>query len=167
LPSTPLKETEHRSDAWRAAMGTEQTEIDALASLQPRLLRRIARASLMPFYDTTLDARVTEARSEWLNAAQAAIDHQVDAAHLARIRDEAAERLAAIRADLEALNDAVRVNADDLDLPEPIVPTADLNGHEHPVPLLDSAWSFAQQCQTLIDSKAYRQQSGPDQGVES
>jgi hypothetical protein len=40
LPSTPLKDTEKRADAWQAAMGVEQTEIDALASLQPDLLRR-------------------------------------------------------------------------------------------------------------------------------
>jgi hypothetical protein len=33
LPSTPLKDTERRGDAWQAAMGVEQTEIDALASL--------------------------------------------------------------------------------------------------------------------------------------
>ena len=39
LPSTPLKATEKRADPWRAAMGVEQTEIDALASLGPELLR--------------------------------------------------------------------------------------------------------------------------------
>jgi hypothetical protein len=35
LPSTPLKETEKRADRWREAFGVEQTEIDALATLQP------------------------------------------------------------------------------------------------------------------------------------
>ena len=40
LPSRPLKETERRGDAWRTQMGIEQTEIDALASLPPDLLRR-------------------------------------------------------------------------------------------------------------------------------
>jgi hypothetical protein len=35
LPSTPLKETEKRADRWRQAFGVEQTEIDALATLQP------------------------------------------------------------------------------------------------------------------------------------
>lgn len=34
LPSTPLKETEKRAGKWRAAMGVEQTEIDALAALR-------------------------------------------------------------------------------------------------------------------------------------
>jgi hypothetical protein len=160
LPSTPLKETERRGDAWRTAMGIEQTEIDALASLQPRLLRRIARAALAPFFDHALDARVREARAAWLDAAQAAIDRQMDADHLTRIREEAAERLAAIQAELDALNDAVRVDAADFDLPELVVPSAELNGQEYGEPLLDSAWSFAEQCRRLLDSKAYRQQGG-------
>ena len=58
LPSTPLKETEKRGDAWRTATGVEQTEIDALASLQPDLLRQITRNAIEPFYDDTLDWRV-------------------------------------------------------------------------------------------------------------
>ena len=32
-------------------MGVEQTEIDALASLRPDLLRQIARDAIAPFYD--------------------------------------------------------------------------------------------------------------------
>jgi hypothetical protein len=157
LPSSPLKETERRGDAWRAAMGIEQTEIDALASLQPRLLRRIAREVLAPFFDSTLDVRVFQARGAWLAAAQAAIDEQMDAGHLERIRTDAAARLETIRAELDALNDAMRVDADDFDLPEPVVPAAELDGQAHPLPLLDSVWSFADQCRRLIDSKQYRQ----------
>ncbi len=160
LPSSPLKETERRGDAWRAAMGIEQTEIDALASLQPRLLRRIAREALAPFFDASLARRVMEARSAWLAAAQAAIDEQIDAGHLERIRTDAAARLETIRTELDALNDAMRVDADDFDLPEPVVPAAELNGQAHPLPLLDSGWSFAEQCHRLIASKAYRNGTG-------
>jgi hypothetical protein len=43
LPTTPLKETERRADRWTDAFGVEQTEIDALATLQPDELERIAR----------------------------------------------------------------------------------------------------------------------------
>lgn len=46
LPSTPLKETEKRGDAWRKAMGVDQTEVDALATLRPDLLTRIANDAL-------------------------------------------------------------------------------------------------------------------------
>jgi hypothetical protein len=66
LPSTPLKETERRSDKWRAAMGREQTEIDALAALRPDVMEQIARDAIAPFYDETLAAREAEAATEWL-----------------------------------------------------------------------------------------------------
>ena len=49
LPSTPLKATERRADKWQEAMGVAQTEIDALAALQPALLRRMAREAIKPF----------------------------------------------------------------------------------------------------------------------
>jgi hypothetical protein len=160
LPSTPLKEKEKRGDAWQAAWGTAQTEIDAFVT--PRLaptLRRIARAALAPFFDATLDRRVFEAQSAWLSEAQTAIDEQMTAGHLARIHGEAEARLEVIRAELDALNDAMRIDANDFDLPEPIVPTFDpfeLSDGVHPLPLLDSGWNFAEQCRRLIESKAYR-----------
>ena len=56
LPSTPLKDTERRADKWTAAMGVEQTEIDALAALQPDVLTQMARDAIAPFFDSTLDA---------------------------------------------------------------------------------------------------------------
>lgn len=43
-------------------MGTEQTEIDALAALQPGVLDRIARDALDRFYDHDLARRTREAR---------------------------------------------------------------------------------------------------------
>ena len=61
LPSTPLKETEKRADKWRARMGHEQTEIDALAALRPEELTRIALDALKPFFDFTLDERCERA----------------------------------------------------------------------------------------------------------
>jgi hypothetical protein len=157
LPSTPLKETEKRGDAWMAAWGIEQTEIDALASLQPQLLRRIATTALAPFFDNTLDARVFEAEAAWRTAAQAAIEDQMDADHLARIRDDAEQRLETVRAEVDALNAALRVDANDFDLPELVVPEAQLNGHRPPEPLVDSDWSFAEQCRRLLESKSYQE----------
>lgn len=70
LPSTPLKATEKRADKWRARMGHEQTEIDALAALQPDELRRIAYETLEPFYDFTLDDRCEGALSKWQSEAR-------------------------------------------------------------------------------------------------
>ena len=60
LPSTPLKETEKRADRWREAFGVEQTEIDALATLQPDTLREIVERAFDPYFDDTLEDRVSE-----------------------------------------------------------------------------------------------------------
>jgi hypothetical protein len=68
LPSTPLKETEQRSDLWRRRMGREQTEIDALATLNPAELRNIALAAIAPFHDPTLQRRVDQAETDWRQA---------------------------------------------------------------------------------------------------
>ena len=54
LPSTPLKETEKRADRWREAFGIEQTEIDALATLRPDVLREIIERAFDPYLDRDL-----------------------------------------------------------------------------------------------------------------
>jgi hypothetical protein len=156
LPSTPLKETEKRGDAWRAAMGAEQTEIDALAALQPELLQQLAEDAIAPYFDSTLERRVRLAYQDWLDRAQAALDEQLDADRLGRLRAEAATKLVAMREEIDVLNAALQVNSSDFNLPIPEVPTAEPNGGPHGLPLLDSGWSFAEQCRRLIDSKGYR-----------
>ena len=160
LPSTPLKETERRGDAWRAAMGIEQTEIDALASLRPDLLRSIARAALAPFFDDTLDARVVDAYDEWMDEAARVATDQLGPAQLGRLQQQATAKLAMIRAEVDVLKEAMRIDVGDLQLPEPVVPAPELNGHQPPTPLVDSVWTFAEQCRRLLDSKAYRPQGG-------
>jgi hypothetical protein len=69
LPSTPLKDTERRADHWRVVMAHEQTEIDALAALDPDTLEEIAWDALKPFYDRTLSRRAQERRQEWTQEA--------------------------------------------------------------------------------------------------
>jgi hypothetical protein len=162
LPSTPLKETEKRGDAWRAAWGIDQTEIDALASLRPDLLRQVARASLVPFFDHGLAARVADAYRDWVEEAAEIVVNRLGVDQLERLRTQASEQLATIRAEVDALREAMRINVDDLELelPTPVVPAAELNGHRPPPPLVDSAGSFADQCRRLLDSKGYRQQGG-------
>jgi hypothetical protein len=65
LPSTPLKESEQRADKWRAAWNHSQTEIDALAQLQPEVLRQIAEDAIKPFYDDTLSYRYLRASYQY------------------------------------------------------------------------------------------------------
>ncbi|MBQ0893694.1 hypothetical protein KBX37_11400 [Micromonospora sp. U56] len=77
------------------------------------------------------------------------------------LRSEAAEKLAELRAEVDAINNALRVDVRNIDLPPiPPVPDADASG-VYGLPLLDSDWPFAEQCRRLIASKAYRA------GVES
>lgn len=137
-------------------MGVEQTEIDALASLQPELLRQITRDALAPFYDHQLDRRVARARRQWRDAATEIINRDLDGERLARIRAEAERKLADMRTQIAELNDQLRIDAGDFNLPEMVIPEADLDGRVSPEPLLDSWWPFAEQCRALIASKQYR-----------
>ena len=156
LPSSPPKDTEKRADKWTAAMGVAQTEVDALATLQPDLLRELARDAIEPFYDRTLSRRVNEVRADWLERAQAALDGQ-SGGDLDRLREDANAALDQKYDEIEAILDTVRVDADQFDLPElPEIPVAELNG-DRPEPLFDSRWSFAEQTRRLIASKRYEQ----------
>jgi hypothetical protein len=168
LPTGPLKinpktgtYADRRADAWIEAMGVEQTEVDVLTlpAMLP-LLREIATAAIEPFFDATLVSRVYRARRAWMDEAQAVVDATVDQEHLDRLRIEAAAKLATLRAEIDAINEAARVDASDFDLPEvPAVPEA-IRRDDQPMGLLDSTWPFAEQIRRLRESKAYRPQGG-------
>ncbi len=156
LPSTPLKDTEKRADRWQQAMGVAQTEIDSIAALRPDLLRQIARGAIAPFYDYELDRRVARYRDEWLGRAREMIAASFDLDRLAEIRADAEQQLDGMREQVRELNDALRIDVDPDDLPPIELPEAETRGvATHPA-LIDSQWDFAEQCQALIDSKAYR-----------
>jgi hypothetical protein len=155
LPEAPLKASEKRASDWRRLMGVEQTEIDALIQLRPDLLRQIAEDAIEPFYDRTLDRRCREAAERWRREAQQIVDDSLDD-HLDQIRADAAAKLEELQAEIDAINDALRFDIGDFAVPlVPAVPEPVVSW-DHPLPLLDSSWSFAEQCKALIDSKAYR-----------
>ncbi|MEJ7780984.1 MAG: hypothetical protein WKF99_00330 [Solirubrobacteraceae bacterium] len=161
LPSTPLKETEKRADNWVRAMGVEQTEIDALATLQPDLLRDIVREALAPFYDHTLHRRVQSSRRDWQEQAQAQLEEQIDGDQRERLVAEAAEKLATLRDEVAAINDGMRVAVgDDIVLPTPVIPEPVIDTSAHGLPLVDSEWAFAEQSRQLIAHKEYRNGDG-------
>jgi len=160
LPSTPLKDTEKRADGWRAAMRVQQTEIDALAALQPGLLRQLARDAITPFYDRTLSQRVHAARSAWLDEAQAAVDRAASDDLMEAIRADAARQLEQMRKQIAELNAALRIDAEGIEVPPFEIPGPVLNG-DGGKPLIRSRWDFAGQCQALINSKAYRNGTAP------
>jgi hypothetical protein len=154
LPSNPLKDTEKRASKWTAEMGVEQTEIDALAAMQPDNFAQVARDAFAPFYDDTLAWRVREAEQQWQQAAQLAINEQ-GGEQLEDLRAVATARLDEVRDRPVEILDDVRIDPDQFDLPElPDLPTAQLAG-DRPDPLLDSRWDFAEQCRRLIESKRY------------
>lgn len=155
LPSTPLKDTERRADRWQAAMGVEQTEIDALAATQPDVLAGMARDAVAPFFDNTLTRRVRVVEEQWEADAQQAMDAQSDA-DLGPLREQAAERLAEKQAEIAEILNSVHVDADMFDLPDvPEVPQPVIDYDSQPEPLCDSRWDFAEQCRRLIRSKNY------------
>ncbi len=160
LPVSPVKETDKRRDKWMDATGVEQTEIDALATLQPNLLRQIAQGAIKPFYDHTLEDRVHIAWAEWNVRAQTALDAYTG--DLDDLRANVAARLAEKRAEIEQILNTVRVDVAGFDLPEiPEIPAAVIQPPEYqPPPLCDSAWNFAEQCRQLKASKNYENPGG-------
>lgn len=171
LPSTPLKASELRADKWKDAFGHEQTEVDALATLQPDMLREIVEQALEPYFDATLDSRVSDAAEEWREAAQEIIDEQVDQDDLDRITEARDIIEAELRAGIEALEEEADARAADLDqqlqamvedieLPEPILPEVELG---EPIPhavVISSKWSFAEASQALKARKGYLDDEG-------
>ena len=156
LPSTPLKATEKRADKWIAAMGVQQTEIDALASLQPDLFEELARAACDPFYDHTLKPRAESACNMWERVAQSQLHNLIGEERLAEFRAEAQTKLDAMRDQVDALNDGLRLDASDLALPAFRAPAPRIGAT--PAPLVTSDWSFAEQCAALKASKEYEGQ---------
>jgi len=127
FPSTPLKETEKRASRWRQAFGVEQTEIDALATLRPDVLRQIIEAAFEPYYDSSLEDRVDDARTDWMAQAQAAIDEQVDPTVLVALRAEATEQLSEVQSVIADLNERFRLAADRFTLPAIEIPQPELD----------------------------------------
>lgn len=155
LPSTPLKETEKRADRWREAFGVEQTEIDALATLRPDLLREIVERAFDPYFDGTLEDRVQAAESEWLEQAQEAIDLQVDSDVLAALREEAASRLAELETVITDINERLRLTADRFRLPLIEVPVAQIDGDADRHALVSFDDDFVEASRALIARKSY------------
>jgi hypothetical protein len=118
LPSDPMKDGERRAAAWKAAYGVEQTEIDALATLQPDVLREIASRAISPFFDGSLTYRAQRIRREWEQWAREALVDQIGSEQLDQLRAEAEAKIAELEDEVAALNDAMRIpELDGVDLP--------------------------------------------------
>jgi hypothetical protein len=162
LPSTPLKETEKRASSWREAFGIEQTEIDALASLNPATLAAIARQAIAPYFDETLARRLREAEEAWRQEAQDQVDAAAEAnPEYAELREstedtfaEANEALDASREALAALQHATDGLVRRRDLPAFDLPEAEPS-EDSPAPLVSSDMPLEEHIARLRERKRY------------
>ncbi len=168
LPSTPLKETERRSEDWRAEFDLEQTEIDALAQLRPRILEQIVRDAIAPFFDETLYRRLGEAEREWRREANRRLAEQIDQDALQDLKDEAEAEMQQVADDIAAFNDQVdqMVTISGYRLPPMEIPRPDMSKKVYGKPLISSAWSWTKGSRSLIARKTYGNQAknGADKG---
>lgn len=141
LPENPLKETERRGEKWSLRMRVEQTEIDALAALRPRVLDQLARDALAPYFDARMADRTQAVQRQWEADAQQVVD-DAETAEQAQARADAEVRLAELADEIADLDDSLRVDLADFDLPElPEPPEAELTG-DQPRALTDSGLHF-------------------------
>lgn len=155
LPSTPLKPSEKRADKWERAMGTKQTELDALATLQPQVLIELAVAAISPYFDSTLSRRTAEAVWAWEAQANEQLVDLIGPQQLLAFRAEQEAKLQDLREQIAELNVGLRVDGSELDLPEFDAPLAVLPDGPSVEPLVDSSWTFPEQRRALIASKRY------------
>jgi hypothetical protein len=162
LPSTPLKETERRGTKWRAAMGWEQTEINALSTLQPDVLRQIVQETIAPFYDHTLGRRIREVKVEWEWRAHQQIQEQLDAEKLSSLQADVDARVLEMSTELDEIKAEIQSAMGDIrvDVPKPEIPEVDIDDALQGKPLVASAWSWPDQTKALKARKSYTNGGG-------
>jgi hypothetical protein len=152
LPSTPLKETEKRADGWRERYGVEQTEIDALATLRPDLLRQIVRDAAEPFFDATLKDRISQAESDWEDEAYDRLNQALDAnSEFLTLREQARSALKTAKAAARRMRQIV----DDIDIELPEAPEIEPETGETPHPLVSSEMEMLEAIRVLKARKDY------------
>jgi hypothetical protein len=143
LPSTPLKDTEKRADRWREKWNHEQTEIDALAALNPAELRRIAIDAVTPFFDETLADRTDDFRRNAEDIAAATLAAHPQYGTLRQRIAEARDRLIIAAAGLELVQQQAFVALSDVELPDQNEPPEPELMTEPPEPLFSTADDYA------------------------
>ena len=172
LPSTPLKlhppghpkaglPTDPRAVPWKAAMGLEQTEVDAVL---PADLRDIVVAAVEPWFDGNLDENVADAEEQWRADAQQVLDDALDPAEVEALHADADTALPEMQAIIDRLNAAVTV-PDDIDLPEIEIPEPEYwdldENDENGEPLFHTLWNIGKGTLRLQSEKRY--ENGDDE----
>lgn len=151
LPSTPLKETEKRASGWRERYGVDQTEIDALATLRPDLLRSTVRRAVEPFYDATLDSRASQAVREAIESAREEFDALIASSDVANLQGQAREKIRSLRETLSQLYEAKEA----VSLAITIKDVAPELPAESPSALISSEMPLLEHVRILRDRKDY------------
>src|SRR5262249_22853185 len=131
-------------------------EIDALATLQPDVLREIIERAFDPYWDDTLEARVEAAKQEWNEQAEQELAEQIDREALDALRAEAAGKLAELEDAIADLNERLRLAAADhftLPVIEVPAPEVDERALRQALVSFDDDWIEA--TWALIRRKAY------------
>jgi hypothetical protein len=158
-PKTGKAKNDKRIKEWERTFGIKQTEIDALATLQPDVLEEIAREAIEPFFDRTLARRVEKARNDWEKEAQARIEAAIGSETLEWIEAEAERRIHQLQLEAKAVNDLLHVELPrdfDWKVPEPPTANPPANRGGLALPLIDSDQDWIEQTWRLIAYKDYR-----------
>ena len=155
LPSTPLKATERRADKWRAAMGVEQTEIDALATLQPEVLAELTERAIARFFDADAEAEASSTRRRWLARTRVLLEESINADEAEELRAEVEDALSELRELEERARELANLDIDDL--PAIVLPVAEPSGAaaDDDQVVIDSERPFGEQTLRLISQKRY------------
>jgi hypothetical protein len=143
--------------------GLEQTEIDALATLRPDVLRQIVRDAFDRYHDRELPWRAEEIRDRWLASAQNALDAAIDEDLIATLHAEAEAKLAGIREEIERINEQLRASTEHLGVDLPPIPAPPVPAlPEGPLPpLIASRWPWVDQTRALVARKRYNAGAAP------
>jgi hypothetical protein len=165
LPSTPLKPTELRRDAWRQKFGREQTELDALIALHPGALRQIARDAVAPFFDDTLLGRSIDAQTEWQNLAREELEqtkgYQAASVIIRAAWNRVSKALDDYHSQLGKAQQLLPTITTEVDLPE-----AEIDYANQPEPLFTTDDDWVEATESLIAHKRYADVEDEDELIE-
>ena len=156
LPSTPLKETERRASKWTAAMGWEQTELDAAVALVPREFGQVIRDSLLQYYDRDLVDKARQERDRLEEEANARLAEQLGDDAMSEIRFNAQGKLEELDELVDQINEALHFDPAEAGIVMPEAPEVMIGDTQlRDLPLFDSANDWATSTMRLIQRKRY------------
>ena len=161
-PMVVLSFSDCDPSGWQMAISISRKLQAFKALLFPDLQFQVRRVALTPeqvrlYGLPSTPLKDTERRADrWREACQEAVDDQTDQEHLEALATEANEALDTLRQEIERLSEQLSIDPTGYELPpRPALPEPEITVEPDGQPLIDSAWSWAEQSRRLIASKAY------------